>query len=92
MSWPHLLCLFSGALALWSQHWWDRKRTEARERGRDYTHFDFPVAVTLISLAVPGGLELLFTDVKYLWWCWGAGALAVAIPSVVWRFNRNRAR
>lgn len=85
MNWPQALCFLAGLAALASQNWWERKRAKARAEGRDYIHFDLPVGVTLLSLIVPGILGHYRPEESYLWWSWGAGALVVAVPTILRR-------
>jgi hypothetical protein len=85
MSWPQAVCFLAGLAALASQNWWERKRAQARAEGRDYIPFDLPVGITLLSLIVPGVLGHYLPEVGYLWWSWGAGALVVAVPTILRR-------
>jgi len=79
----------TGFLALYSQHWWERRRAALRAEGGEYIRFDLPVGVTLVSLVVPAFLESRYPEIPFLWWFWIAGGLLVVIPSVLVRMRRR---
>ena len=92
MTWQHLVCALGGLLALLSQHWWERRRARARQRGEDYIRFDVPVAVTLATLIIPGILAYGYPQLSGLWTAWIGGALLVAVPTIIARLVRRRRR